>query len=77
MDGHVSPYHGAPYGALGGFKKSSTPAAETIDCALARVLPAVVPLLAFGWESLERMKASRGSLRLVGMGTEHAGPDVL
>lgn len=56
---HVSPYHGAPYGALGGFKKSSTPAAETIDCALARALPAVVPLLAFGWESLERMKASR------------------
>ena len=55
---HVSPYHGAPYGALGGFQKSSSPLGETIDCALAKALPAVVPLLAFGWESLERMQAS-------------------
>ncbi len=57
---HVAPYHGAPFGALGGFKKSaSTPEGETIDCALARRLPAVVPLLAFGWESLPKMRASR------------------
>jgi hypothetical protein len=56
---HVTPYHGAPYGTLGGYKKSSSlPEGETIDCALAKALPAVVPMLAFGWESLERMKAS-------------------
>ncbi|MDX1944179.1 MAG: DUF1552 domain-containing protein [Pirellulaceae bacterium] len=56
---HVAPYHGAPYGALGGFKKSpSQPRGETIDCALAAALPAVVPLLAFGWEKLETMRAT-------------------
>ncbi|MBA4067994.1 MAG: hypothetical protein C0501_30680 [Isosphaera sp.] len=56
---HVSPYHGGPYGALGGFKKSSSaPAGETVDCALARALPAVVPLLALGWETTRTMQAS-------------------
>ena len=56
---HVNPYHGAPYGALGGFKKSkSMPLAETIDCALSRAMPAVVPLLAMGWESLRKMQSS-------------------
>jgi hypothetical protein len=34
------------------------PLGETIDCALGRALPAVVPLLAFGWESLAKMEAS-------------------
>lgn len=55
---HVAPYHGAPYGALGGFKKDhSTSLGETIDCALGQTLPAVVPLLAMGWEALNRMKS--------------------
>ena len=56
---HVAPYHSAPYGALGGFKKSNnTPMGETIDCALSRALPAVVPLLAMGWDSLPGMRGS-------------------
>lgn len=56
---HVVPYHSAPYGALGGFKKEhSSPRGETIDCALSRALPSVVPLLALGWESLTRMQGS-------------------
>lgn len=56
---HVAPYHGAPYGALGGFKKERTrPHGETVDCALAAALPGVVPLLALGWESLARMQGS-------------------
>jgi hypothetical protein len=56
---HVAPYHGAPYGALGGFKKERTlPRGETIDCALGRELPAVLPLLALGWESLTRMQGN-------------------
>lgn len=56
---HVAPYHGGPYGALGGFKKSSSsPAGETIDCALSRALPAVVPLLALGWNTLRDMQGS-------------------
>jgi hypothetical protein len=55
---HVAPYHGAPYGALGGFKKEhGTPLGETIDCAISKALPAVVPLLAMGWESLPKMKS--------------------
>lgn len=55
---HVAPYHGAPFGALGGFKKDpSTAHGETIDCALSKVLPAVVPLLAMGWETLPRMRS--------------------
>jgi hypothetical protein len=54
---HVAPYHGAPYGALGGYKKErSLPRGETIDCALAQTVPGVVPLLALGWEALARMK---------------------
>lgn len=56
---HVLPYHSAPFGALGGFKKSpSTPMGETIDCALSRALPAVVPLLALGWDTLPRMQGN-------------------
>lgn len=55
---HVAPYHGAPYGALGGFKKDhSAPLGETIDCAVSKALPAVVPLLAMGWEELSKMKS--------------------
>ena len=54
---HVDPYHGAPYGALGGYLKSkSTPRDQTIDCALGAVRPGVLPLLAFGWGTLERMR---------------------
>ncbi len=56
---HVAPEHGGPYGALGGYKKSSSaPLAETIDCALSRALPGVVPLLVLGWDSLQGMKDS-------------------
>jgi hypothetical protein len=55
---HIAPYHGAPYGALGGFKKEhSTPHGETIDCALSRVVPGVVPMLALGWETLQKMQS--------------------
>jgi hypothetical protein len=54
---HIAPYHGAPYGSLGGFKKDpSTPLGETIDCAVSKALPAVVPLLAMGWETLSKMR---------------------
>jgi hypothetical protein len=53
---HVVPYHGAPYGALGGFKKEhGSPLGETIDCAVSKVLPAVIPLLVMGWETLTKM----------------------
>jgi hypothetical protein len=56
---HVSPYHGAPFGALGGYRKSrSAPVAETIDCALGRALPSVIPTLVFGWDRLDRMRSS-------------------
>ncbi|MBL8798486.1 MAG: DUF1552 domain-containing protein [Planctomycetia bacterium] len=56
---HVGPYHGAPFGALGGYRKSdSMPLGETIDCALGKALPAVQPALIFGWEALDRMKGS-------------------
>ena len=55
LDGHhVGPFHGAPFGALGGYRKGKIPRAETIDCAIARALPAVVPVLALalnGYES--------------------------
>jgi hypothetical protein len=55
---HVAPYHGAPYGALGGFKKEhGTPHGETIDCALSQALPAVIPMLAMGWETLSKMQS--------------------
>lgn len=55
---HVSPEHGGQYGALGGFRKSRTvPLGETIDCALSRVLPSVLPLLVFGWEDLKGMQS--------------------
>ena len=54
---HVDPYHGAPYGALGGYRKSKgAPLGETIDCALGHVRPGVLPMLAFGWSALERMR---------------------
>lgn len=45
---HVFPYHGGPYGALGGFLKGRTPAGRTIDAALAQTQPAVFPLLGLG-----------------------------
>jgi hypothetical protein len=45
---HVSPYHGAPFGALGGYRKGLTPIGETIDAALASALPSIFPMLCFG-----------------------------
>jgi hypothetical protein len=45
---HVYPYHGGPYGALGGFLKGQAPIGRTIDCALAQALPAVFPLVGLG-----------------------------
>lgn len=45
---HIGPNHGAPYGALGGFPKGETPRGETIDCALSRHLPALIPMLGIG-----------------------------
>ncbi|QDU98367.1 DUF1552 domain-containing protein [Lignipirellula cremea] len=45
---HVFPYHGGPFGALGGFLKGRTPEGETIDAALARALPATFRLLGLG-----------------------------
>ena len=72
---HVVPYHSAPYGALGGFKKSaSMPMGETIDCALSRALPAVVPLLALGWESMANMQASPIYYASSAWGTNKAVP---
>lgn len=57
---HVGPAHGAGYGALGGarFGSINIPSVETIDCALAKLLPAPFPLLAFGWQGLKGMQAS-------------------
>ena len=45
---HVYPYHGGPYGALGGYLKGRSPTGQTIDCALAEAHPAVFPLLGLG-----------------------------
>ena len=45
---HVYPYHGGPYGALGGFLKGQTPIGLTIDCALARAVPSVFSLVGLG-----------------------------
>jgi hypothetical protein len=45
---HVSPYHGGPFGAMGGYLKSLTPSGQTIDAALATAHPATFPLLGLG-----------------------------
>jgi hypothetical protein len=45
---HVFPYHGGPFGALGGFIKGRTPVGRTIDAALAEAHPSVFPLLGLG-----------------------------
>jgi hypothetical protein len=45
---HVYPYHGGPYGALGGYLKGRSPIGQTIDCAVAEALPAVFPLIGLG-----------------------------
>jgi hypothetical protein len=45
---HVTPFHGGPYGALGGYRKGSVPTGRTIDCALAEAHPAVFPHLGLG-----------------------------
>lgn len=50
---HVTPFHGAPYGALGGYRKGSVPTGKTIDCALAEANPATFPLLGLGIGSYE------------------------
>lgn len=72
---HIQPYHGAPFGALGGFKKSnSAPVGETIDCALSRALPAVVPLLALGWESMAKMQGSPIAYASSAWGQNKAAP---
>ena len=49
--GHVVPGHGAPYGCLGGYVKGPRPRGETIDVALSRLLPAVIPVLALSLEN--------------------------
>lgn len=45
---HVYPYHGGPYGALGGYLKGRSPTGQTIDCALAESHSAVFPLVGLG-----------------------------
>src|SRR5436190_7159664 len=45
---HVFPYHGGPYGALGGYLKGRAPIGPTIDCALAETQPAVFPIVGLG-----------------------------
>jgi hypothetical protein len=45
---HVSPYHGGPYGALGGFRQGDTAHGQTIDCALGKALPAIFPMVGLG-----------------------------
>ena len=45
---HVFPYHGGPFGAMGGYLKGQTPLAQTIDAALARAHPGTFPLLGLG-----------------------------
>jgi len=57
---HIRAYHGAGYAALGGaqFMSPSAPSLETIDCTLARLLPAPFPLLAFGWQGLTAMRSA-------------------
>jgi len=50
---HVTPFHGAPFGALGGYRKDSVPTGITIDCALAEANPATFPLLGLGIGSYE------------------------
>lgn len=57
---HIHTFHGAGYGALGGaqFAGPRVPSVETIDCALAKMLPAPFPLLSFGWQGLKQMQAN-------------------
>ncbi|MCE9534470.1 MAG: DUF1552 domain-containing protein [Planctomycetes bacterium] len=45
---HVSPYHGGPFGAMGGYLKGNTPSGQTIDAALATAHPSTFPLLGLG-----------------------------
>lgn len=45
---HVSPYHGGPFGAMGGYLKGLTPSGQTIDAALANAYPSTFPLLGLG-----------------------------
>jgi len=45
---HVTPFHGGPFGALGGYRKGSVPTGRTIDCALAEANPATFPHLGLG-----------------------------
>jgi hypothetical protein len=55
---HVRPIHGSPYGALGGYAKSETVAlGETIDCALGKAFPGVLPAIIFGWDTLTTMRS--------------------
>ena len=59
---HVRPFHGAPYGALGGFLKSRDRAAgQTIDCAISELLPAVMPHLGIAWSGLRGSAVSYSS----------------
>ena len=49
--GHVVPGHGSPYGCLGGYPKGPSPLAETIDVALSKLLPGIIPVLALSLEN--------------------------
>lgn len=55
---HIHTFHGAGYAALGGaqFSGARVPSVQTIDCALAQLLPGPFPLLAFGWQGLKQMQ---------------------
>ncbi len=53
---HIQPRHSSMFGCLGGYVRSVSPRAISIDAALAKALPAPIPLLALSWESLENMR---------------------
>lgn len=54
---HCEPGHGSPYGCLAGVKKRHSPSAQTIDHALAQVLPQTpLPMLGIGLGQLRTMQ---------------------
>lgn len=63
---HVFPYHGGPFGAMGGYLKGRTPSGQTIDAALAQAHPGTFPLIGLGigkFTNVEYCSSAWGSNR--------------